>query len=420
MSKPRKMAYLVSLYPAISHTFILREIRLLRRMGHEIVTASINRADLRQMGVEEEQEAQKTFFVKDEGVWGGLKALLYWLVKSPARLLHMLLAAPSLGRHGQWWMGFAYAVEAALVARWMEREGAHLLHVHFGNAAASVGVLAKRLMGCHLSFTIHGPDEFDDVLGQHLRRKMAEVDEVICISKNVHAQLMRLSDPKDWHKLYVCRLGVDLEQHSFAMRASSSGMTQLLCVGRLAPAKGQLVLLHALLQLRSQGLCFHLTLVGDGPDRARIEGEIARWDLTPHVSLTGALPQAQVRELMELADVFVLPSLAEGIPVVLMEAMACGLPCVSTPVNGIPELIGSEHMGLLATPGDAHALAEKLRELITRPRLRQSVAMGAYVKLARDYDLHRNVGQLSRHFRSFPRQTACSDRVATAPSGSAA
>ena len=148
-----KLAYLVSAYPAISHTFILREVAQLRALGHRIVTASINRPDraLAQMDPHERAEAERTYVVKPHGVVGALAALLFWALHAPLALLAMLRFGLRLRSGGKaWWSGGAYAVEAAMVARWMRREGARHLHVHFGNAGASGGVLVKRLTGCHL------------------------------------------------------------------------------------------------------------------------------------------------------------------------------------------------------------------------------------------------------------------------------
>ena len=400
-----KLAYLVSAYPAVSHTFILREIRRLRALGHEIATASINRPDrpVDSMQAYEREEAERTYFVKRDGALGALAALALWLTLAPVRLLAMLRFAASLRAGGRWWSGLAYAVEAAMVARWMRREQTGHLHVHFGNAGATVGVLVKRLNACHLSYTIHGPDEFDDVPGQHLALKMREADAVVCISQFARGQLMRISDPAQWPKFRLCRLGVDPSQFDFALREPGA-RTRLLCVGRLTPAKCQVLLVQACARLRDDGVAFHLTLVGAGPDRERVEAQVAALDLGEHVTLTGALNQEQVRDQFARADVFVLPSLAEGIPVVLMEAMSSGVPCVTTPVNGIPELVEHERTGLLAMPGDVDSLAQRLRRLIAEAALRGALALAAREKVLADFDLARNVTALGRIFDGFPQR----------------
>lgn len=402
------IAYLISRYPAISHTFILREIQGLRALGHQIRTASINPPDRALSAMEgyELQEARSTFFVKAQGAFGALAALGHWALRSPARLLGTLASGWRLERHGRRLHGLAYAVEAALVARWMGRHRLQHLHVHFGNAGATVGMLVKELTGCHLSFTIHGPDEFDDVYGQHLPQKMAQADRVICISQFARSQLMRISHPDHWAKMEVCRLGVDPAQFQYQPRNVDSQPVRLLCVGRLSSAKAQILIVQACARLRDEGLDFSFTLVGDGPDRARIERAVAELALQDLVRLTGALNQIAVREQFARADVFVLASLAEGIPVVLMEAMSSGVPCVSTPVNGIPELIEHERTGLLATPGDLDSLVAQLRRLITDPGLRLRMAEAARAKVLADFDLNRNVARLGRIFSSFANRKA--------------
>ncbi len=402
------MAYLVSRYPAISHTFILREVQRLRVLGHVIATASINPPDRapQDMDGDEAREAAATYCVKAEGWRGALAALAWWAWRSPQHLGATLRAGLRLGKQGSRLYGLAYAVEAAMVARWMAQRGMTQLHVHFGNASATVGVLVKQLNNCHLSYTIHGPDEFDDVAGQHLALKLAQADAVLCISQFAKGQLMRIGQPRDWAKLQVCRLGVDPDQFSFSQRAPQAQPLRLLCVGRLTPAKGQILLVQACARLRDEGLDFSLTLVGDGPDRERIAQAVQELDLGAQIQLTGALNQAQVRAQFASADIFVLPSLAEGIPVVLMEAMSSGVPCVSTPVNGIPELIQHGHSGLLATPGDVDSLSEQLRRLLLEPALRVALAQTARAKVLSDFDLARNVLQLSRIFSRFARAGA--------------
>jgi glycosyltransferase involved in cell wall biosynthesis len=395
------LAYLVSRYPAISHTFILREIVHLRTLGYQIHTASINAPDrsLDGMDATERAEAEQTYGVKQHGAAGALAALGYWALRAPFVLLKTLGASRRFGLL----LGLAYTVEAAMVARWMQRQSLAHLHVHFGNAGASVGVLVKQLTGCHLSYTIHGPDEFDDVPGQQLAFKMHIADAIVCISQFARSQLMRISAPADWPKFTVCRLGVDATLFQTQLRKGTAAVPQLVSIGRLTPAKGQVLLVQACAQLRDQGVPFHLTMVGDGPDRGRVEAEITKLHLQEQISLTGSLTQEGVRSELARSDAFVLPSLAEGIPVVLMEAMASYVPCISTTVNGIPELIEHGHTGLLATPGDVDSLVTQLTLLCTRADLRQHIALAAYAKVSSQFDLFSNVRGLGRVFSQFPR-----------------
>ena len=402
------LAYLVSRYPAVSHTFISREIAQLRALGHMIHTASINPPDraLERMDDAERQEALATYGVKEHGAVGALTALAYWAIRAPLRLLRVMRIGSQTASPLR---GLAYAVEAAMAGKWMADNQLAHLHVHFGNAGASVGVLVKALTDCHLSLTIHGPDEFDDVPGQQLAKKMAAADVVVCISQFARSQLMRISSPDDWPKFKVCRLGVDPAQFMGARILANRDYANLLCVGRLTPAKGQVLLVQACARLRDAGVSFSMNLVGDGPDRGRVEAAVAHYGLKELVKLSGSLTQLGVREALSEADIFVLPSLAEGIPVVLMEAMCSHVPCISTPVNGIPELIEHNHTGLLATPGDVDSLVTQLLHLCGSREARERLAQGALVKVQQDFDLNRNVRQLSGIFSSFP---SASDPVA--------
>lgn len=399
-AKAPPLGYFVSAYPAVSHTFISREIKLLRALGQRIRTCSINRPDRERaaMDAEERAEADATWCLKAAGAPAALGALLSALLTRPLALCALLAQGWRLGRGPK---GLAYAIEALMVAGWMRREGLRHLHVHFGNVGAGIGVLVKAWNGCHLSLTVHGPDEFDDVPGQQLAWKMAAADVVICISQFARGQLMRISAPEHWPKFRVCRLGVDPTQFAFRLREPVTP-TRLLCVGRLTPAKCQVLLVQACARLRDAGHDFRLTLVGAGPDRPRVEAAIAAAQLAERVTLTGALTQAQVRAAFDVADVFVLPSLAEGIPVVLMEAMSSGVPCVSTPVNGIPELIEHGRTGLLAIPGDLDSLVAQLARLIGDPPLRHALATAAVEKVRADFDIHRNVRALGAIFDGFP------------------
>jgi glycosyltransferase involved in cell wall biosynthesis len=397
------VAYLVSRYPAVSHTFILREVQGLRALGLRVEVASVNAPDREPhlMTPEEREEAVRTYGIKRHGLPGALMALAWALATRPLKLARTLTGALAFGRGLKRLYALAYAVEAAMVLRWMSRRELHHLHVHFGNEAAAVGTLTRMLGGQGLSITIHGPDEFDDVKGQRLSHKVEMADRVVCISQFARSQLMRLTHPVQWPKLHLCRLGVDPQRYVPA-GTREAGPVRLLSVGRLAPAKGQLLLVQACAALYREGLDFELRIVGDGPDRERLEDAVRCLGLGGRVHFTGALNQTQVRAELARADAFALPSLAEGIPVVLMEAMASGVPCVTSPVNGIPELIEHERTGLLATPGDVKALASQLRRLLGNAALRQQLAQAGRDQVEQHFHHDRNVLCLAGILKGLP------------------
>ena len=170
-------------------------------------------------------------------------------------------------------------------------------------------------------------------------------------------------------------------------------------VGRLVPAKGPLLLLHALEQVRSQGIAVSLTFVGDGPERRELEDFVREHRLTDAVTMTGALNHEQTLERVANADIFVLASFAEGVPVALMEAMALGVPCISTFIAGIPELIDHECDGILVPAGSVEELTNAILRLAADPELRRRLAEAARGHVLRDYHLPDNLNLLAATFK---------------------
>jgi glycosyltransferase involved in cell wall biosynthesis len=407
----RRLAYLISRYPAVSHAFILREVLSLRERGLAVEVASINAPDMSEaaMPAAERAEADHTYYVKRHGLRGALGAHLSLLATNPAAWLRGAAYAVGLGGSDarRILLGFAYFTEALMIGRWMRRRSLGHLHVHFATAAANIGLYVKKVFGTSLSLTVHGPDEFDNVSAQWLPEKIAASDFVFCIGSYARSQVMRLSPPREWRKFDVSPLGVDTGIYRPGGQARAHGPFRILCVGRLTPAKGQHVLIDAARRLRDAGLDFRITLVGSGPDEASLREAVVVDKLATQVQFTGALNQTQVRALYAQADAFVLPSFAEGIPVVLMEAMASGIPCVTTRITGIPELIQSEDEGLLVAPSDASALAAALRRLIEDPALRARIALAARARVEADYNLLRNTGHLAELFSKRLDQAPC-------------
>jgi len=396
------MAYLVSRYPAVSHTFILREVQALRRQGFVIETASINAPDRPADGMPEGERhaAASTYYVKAHGIRGALAAHALTLLRRPRAWAAGLAYALSLGgtdlRRAA--LGVGYFTEALMIGRWMKSRDLAHLHVHFATAAASVGLCVKKVFGTSLSLTIHGPDEFDDVRGQSLPEKIARADFLFCIGSFARSQAMRLSAPAHWSKIDIARLGVDTGHYAPRAARGTSEDFHILCVGRLVAAKGQHVLVAAARQLADAQRDFRITIVGAGPDEDSLRAAVNAAGLAERVTFAGALNQDAVRRLYGEADAFVLPSFAEGIPVVLMEAMASGVPCVTTRITGIPELIRSDDEGLLVAPSDAEALASAIARLIDDPALRARMGAAARKRVDTDFHLERNVARLGRLF----------------------
>ena len=401
---PIAVAYLTSQYPMLSMSFVLREVLQLRRTGARVDVASINRADRlpQDLTADERMEADRAYHLKAHGLLGAMVAASWALGRSPSRFVSGLSLALRLSgidlrgvaRH------IAYFVEALMVGRWMAERGHGHLHVHLGSQPATVGMLSKRIFGHGLSVTVHGPDEFFDVERQHLAAKVAHSDFVCCISHYARSQLMRVTPVEHWNRLLVARLGVDAAhfQRPPTEAGPTTGPFRIVCIGRLTPAKGQHRLLDAVARLVRSGRAVRASIVGGGVDRSSLERHAERLGLGAHVSFVGPVTQDSIRDHYLEADCFCLPSFAEGIPVVLMEAMAMELPCVTTWVAGIPELIQDGSNGFLVAPSDVEALADVLGRLVDDVSLRHRIGQRARRTILDDYDLERNVACLQQIF----------------------
>jgi colanic acid/amylovoran biosynthesis glycosyltransferase len=397
------LAYLVSEYPGISHTFILREIAGLRKLGVTIETASINQPDRprEKLTPAERDEAADTFYVKAAGGVAALRANLAALARNPIRYLAGLMFAIRLGGTDLKAMlyGVFYFVEAVMIGEWMRAAGLRHLHVHFGTPASTVGLIAARIYRSGFSFTVHGPDEFYDAPGYRLAEKIAGASFICCIGMYARSQLMKLSPPEHWSKFEVAPLGVFLEDFRPSDAPRASDRFEIVSVGRLVPAKGQHVLLAAIDLLLRDGRNLRLRLVGGGPDRESLEDDARRRGLNGAVVFEGAVNPDRIRAIYEAADVFALASFAEGIPVVLMEAMTMEIPCVATMITGIPELIRNGRDGLLVPPSDEAAMADAIRLLMDDFELRRTLGKAGRERVAQLYNLEVNIPRLEKIFR---------------------
>ncbi len=399
-----RIAYLISRYPALSHTFILREVLELRNLGIAIETVSVNPPDrpLDELGPEEQAEALRTFVLKDQSLANLIAALLWTVVLEPLGLLRGFRMALRLSGYQPRVLlkRVFYLLEAIVVGQWMRTRALRHLHVHFATPASTVALLAKEIFGIEFSMTVHGPDEFYEVTEYHLTEKIEAASFVCTIGHYCRSQLMKLSDPKHWGKIDVSPLGVDPEKFRRAMVRASSSEIEILCVGRLVPAKGQAILVEAVALLKGKGFPVKVTFAGDGPDRARLEGAAVRLGIASACRFLGGVNPEKVRDLYEAADLFVLPSFAEGIPVVLMEAMAMEVPCITTRITGIPELIESGAQGLLVAPSDVNGLAEAIERLWSGPEFRKELAVAGRRKVESSFNLKPNVAKLGAIFAS--------------------
>jgi colanic acid/amylovoran biosynthesis glycosyltransferase len=260
-----------------------------------------------------------------------------------------------------WPYHLMYFLEACTLADWMRDEEIQHVHAHFGTNSTEVAQLAHLLGGPGYSFTVHGPEEFDKPKFLHLTRKIRDAAFVVAISSYGRSQLWRWLPAEDWHKVHVvhCALEKVFFQAEDALTQPSA--PRLVNVGRLCAQKGQLLLVEAAALLRREGIEFELVFAGDGEMRGPIEEAVRRHGLGDRVRILGWVDSATVRAQLLEARALVLPSFAEGLPVVIMEAMAVGRPVVTTRIAGIPELVREGIDGWLVPPGDIGQLKEAMK-----------------------------------------------------------
>ncbi len=391
----------------------------MRARGFAIETASINAIQPPSAGFPEAEllESERTFYIKETPRAAILGILIRTLFTRPGVLLRGLSASLRLRPWDIPGMGYAlfYLLEAIILGDWMIRKGCRHLHVHFGGSVATVGMLTSIAWQIPYSLTIHGPEEFYDVGPSFLEQKIRLATFVTCISHYCRSQLLKISPIAGWPRFHVCRLGV---QTSVFAPVPSTGrrVLHIVNVGRLHPAKGQMILLNAFRELNRLGHSARLSIVGDGVGIDALRNFIRKNDLEDFVTLHGALSHPATRELLATADLFVLPSFAEGVPVALMEAMSMEIACISTYVAGIPELIESGEQGLLVPPSSVPELTEAMGSLLTDHHLRRTIAVAGRRKVLSSYDLSVNINHLINVFEQYGLATTAPHETLTSPS----
>jgi colanic acid/amylovoran biosynthesis glycosyltransferase len=401
-----RVAYLMSHYPAISHAFVLREVEHLRTTGVELETLSIHRARPDDLLAEADRRAAATTYsVLPTGMRGMVGANLDALVRSPRRYLATLGLALRTGAPGpreRLWHLFYFA-EAMILLRHCRQAGIAHIHAQFADSATDVAMLVthyrrgQRVDGleCSWSLAVHGPVEFYNVMQHALAAKLEHARFAVAISDFGRSQLMRLTAGERWRHLHVVRCGVDPTVYVPPIeRSGSDRAAEILFVGRLLHGKGLSLLLDSIAELRRRNLDVRATVVGDGPARAEFEAAARRLGLFEHVRFLGSVGQDDIRDYYTRADVFCLPSFAEGVPVVAMEAMAMELPVVVTRIMGIPELVEDGTHGLLVPPGRIDALTEALERLVRSPKERLRMGQAARRKVQEDYDVVRSADRM--------------------------
>ncbi|KIC41623.1 hypothetical protein RA27_10355 [Ruegeria sp. ANG-R] len=402
-SLPR-IAYLTGIYPLGSLTFIQREVEALRELGADVRTVSCRSVSPDDFaGVPEQEAAREThYLLRAARNPADFIAAQWAALRAPRRYLRAFRRAMKMRNPGlkSLFIHLAYLLEATMMAQFVRRKGIDHIHCHFAKNGPLVAMLTRDLTDVPYSFTLHGPSDLYDPEGVRLGAKAAEASFVATISHYARSQLMLFSDPEHWDRFRIIHCGVNPALYSRPRVRRDDKEIRLIFVGRLAPVKGLRVLFRALNPLFTKYPDLRLTVVGDGPDRPRLEADAAQFG--DRISFTGYLPQQEVAQKLSQSDICVLPSFAEGVPVILMEAMASGLPVVATQVAGVGELVTHGQNGYLARPGDPEDLRIYIEALVDSADLRARMGAAGREVVKSDFIVADESARLVRLFADGP------------------
>jgi glycosyltransferase involved in cell wall biosynthesis len=370
-------------------------------LGWNIQTISVRKPGKRSAAPateEEEEEFRHTWYILDGHIFTHIASQAMTFVTSPLRYLRGLASAWRFGGSNprRLLLATAYFCEAITAGYRMHKAGIRYVHSVY---STTVAMILSLVFDINMSMTLHGSAEFVDPEGFGLYEKVQKAQLVRSISFFGKSQIMLSSSSADWHKLRVTPLGVDiLEWRPRAFRENPAPF-DLISVGRLVETKGCPLLLQAMAQLRDQGRDIRLTLVGDGSLRPSLERQARQLEIANRVIFAGWKTHDELHRLCSTSDGCVLASFAEGLPVVLMEAMSAGVPCVAPRISGIPELIRDGIDGLLFTSSNVDELVAAIAQLMDDPKLRYNMARSSRERVTDKYDLLKNALQLSDVFR---------------------
>ena len=400
-----KIAYVVVMFPCYSETFVLREMRALAARGAELTILSLRAFSERIMDEDARPLLPRTVYSPYLFSRALVRANLSFFISSPRRYLGtMAFLAASLWRSPVAFLKTAALFpKSVLFARVLRARGVRHVHAHFANYPATAALVISRLSGIPFTVTAHAHDIFQ---GQRLLSVViGEARRVFAISEYNRRFILDRCGAESAVRVEVLHCGLDLARLPQREGGGAGGRT-VLAVGRLMAIKGFDTLIRAAAVLRARGVAFRCLIVGDGPDRGGLEALIDRLGLRDCVSMEGERTPQEVLAMMARARVFALPSrpagkrsgVMDGIPVSLMEAMAIGVPAVSCPVSGIPELVEDGRTGLLIPPNDPEALAGALGRLLADDRLVSRLVAAARERVVREFDIARVADRLLELF----------------------
>lgn len=394
-----RIAYFTNTYPRATDTFIRREVIGLRKRGFEVLTYSVRKTGA-DHDVDEEviSEKKNTQYILPFKFISLKLAAIGFFLRNPANYFATLSLALKTKRPGikGFFLQMVYFMEAVALAKLLRQDHINHLHNHLGDNSGNVTMFAAKLAGIPFSISIHGPHIFFDGLYWALDKKTEYAKFISCIGHFCTSQMMLYSDKEHWSKFKIVRCGVDLNRFDYQMPEGNA--RKLVYVGRLSAEKGVPILFESMSRLKERNYEVELTLLGDGPDRGFLENLSKEMGIEDRVHFGGFVDQDTIARTLRESDVFVLPSFAEGIPVALMEAMAIGIPVITTYVGGITELVIDGETGQVCYPSDPEGLAQAIARYADDPKFCKTISRNARDKVADEFNIEPQVDKLAKLF----------------------
>ena len=393
-----KIAYLMNTYPMTSTTFVRREIEALERLGVTIQRYASRPWSVPLVDPRDQAEAIQTQYLMAANVMALAGASLRELVRNPRGLWRGVTMAWQLAQaaRGQRIKHVAYLLQAVFLRQLASRDGIAHIHAHFSTNAAAIALLSRRMGGPSYSFTAHGPDEFDEATRLGFDLKLAGAAFAIAISEFCRSQLLRFGGTQHAGKIKIVHCGVSLDEFVPGGAIAPDNQT-FVCVGRLCAAKAQSVIPGAVAKLKTEFPALRVVLVGDGDSRRDIEQAIAANGVAANVELLGWQANSRVRELVRDSRALLLPTFAEGLPVVIMEALALGRPVISTYIAGIPELLDAGCGWIVPAGSEARLAAAMRAALLATPQELARLGAEGRARIEAGFDINAEATRLLAH-----------------------
>lgn len=398
-----KVAYICGQYPRFSETFIQREIKALRREGVHVLVFSVRRPLENEINQDADalEDALQTIYILPCNPFNLATKSISLMLRFPIRFcstFYQAIFKEELSLKGRLFRIF-YLFEAILFAHSILKGKVNWIHDHFAMASGSVAMFASRLTGIPFSTTLHGPHVFFDSSAYCLKEKLKYSKKVVCISHFSESQAKLFLARNDYHKIEIVHCGLDLSQY-LPRYEKTSKLTEFISVCRLSIEKGIFDLLDSVRMLKDISKDFHLSIIGDGPLKSELNEYLVKEDLSQFVSLLGYKKPSEVSLLLRSHDVFVLPSYAEGLPVSIMEAMACGLAVISSSIAGCSEIVEHQKNGLLVPPSSPRHLFLAMQRLMEQPQMVEAMGIEGRRKVEEYFDINKEAKKLAAIFAS--------------------